>query len=131
MNPSHFKPGNKFGCAPKAGKGVGRKPMAFLKKKQEWLDELLQAEFDPTQAHPLVARLRELAETSNSSSTLEYIFNQAYGSPKSVVKHEVADDSVFEALGKVLPNHVDQETCVAILNDLYVELGGSDPESEG
>jgi hypothetical protein len=103
-------------------KGGGRLPMSKLKDKEEWLDELMSEDFDPHNAHPLVKRLREIAETSSSSATLEYIFNQKFGAPKSTTKVEVADASVFKALGEILPRHADQSTCRAILLDLHAAL---------
>lgn len=131
--PHRFQPGNKYGCVPKKGKGCGRKPTAELMKRKEILEQLWDPNFDPSSpnVHPIIRRLREIAETSSSSATAEYIVNQVIGSPKTVVRYEVSDVTVFEALGKVLPNFVDEETSIAILNALNGELSGSDSESEG
>lgn len=46
------------------------------------------------------------------------------------LKIEIKDTHIFEALGEVLPRHVDPETAHAILRDLHGELGGSDSGSE-
>jgi len=112
-------------------KGGGRPKMSLLKEKEEWLERILSADFDVKTAHPLERRLREIAETSNSSATLEYIYNQKFGSPKTTIKAEVGDTDVFEALGRVLPLHVDKETAKAILNGLYGELSSGDSDSGG
>lgn len=106
---------------------AGRPRLSVLQEKREWLEEVMAADFDITKAHPLVARLREIAETSNSSATLEYIFNQKFGSPASKIINEISNDAVFEALGRVLPQFVDKPTAIAIVKAVNEDLGGSDP----
>lgn len=110
---------------------AGRPKMSVLKEKQEWLDRILSKDFDPNapDVHPLERRLREIAETSSSSATLEYIYNQKFGSPAAKIINEVSNESVFESLGRVLPSHVDEKTARAIVIALYEDLGGSDPGS--
>lgn len=109
--------------------GTGRPRLSVLKEKTEWLDRILAPDFDVENAHPLERRLREIAETSSSSSTLEYIFNQKYGAPKATIKNEIGNTEVFGALGDVLPRYMDKDTAMEFLKDLYAELGGSDLDS--
>lgn len=122
--PENLRPGNP------GNRGGGRPKLSVLQEKREWLDRILSPDFDPSApgVHPLERRFREIAETSNSSATLEYLYNQKFGSPAAKIINEVSNEAVFEALGRVLPNHVDKETAVAIVKELYLDLGGSDPD---
>lgn len=100
-NPQNLNKGGTPG-----NKGGGRKKLSVLKEKEDWLNQLLQADFDPQNAHPLVARLRHLAEKSQSSATLEYIFNQRFGAPKSTVVNVVENETVIKAGVSVINRYI-------------------------
>ena len=76
--------------------------MSYLRDREEWLDQLMAKDFDYDSAHPLIARMRHLAETSDSPATLAYIFNQRFGAPRTKIELFVEDEAIFVAFAEAL-----------------------------
>lgn len=112
------------------GGGPGRKKGQALPSRAELLERIIQRPGELPGSESLlddvVTRLHELAVTSNSSATIEWLFNQLIGSPKSTIKHDVSDTQVFIALGRVLPEFLASEAeCKRFLYRLQEELGAN------
>lgn len=81
--------------------GPGRPKKDILPSRNELLEALTQRPGKMGDNKTLLAdamdRFHELACTSNSSASIEWLFNQLIGSPKSTIKLEVKDSDIFMA----------------------------------
>jgi hypothetical protein len=89
----------------KRGGSPGRKPKVILPSRNELLEFLTTRPGQLTDGSMLddaAKRFHEHLVTSNSSASIEWLFNQLIGSPKSTIKHEVPDSKVFEAYAEAM-----------------------------
>jgi len=108
--------------------GPGRPKGQALPSRAELLERIISRPGELPGSESLlddvVTRLHEVAVTSNSSATIEWLLNQLIGSPKSTIKHDVSDTEVFLAIGRILPEFLPGETeCKRFLYRLKEELG--------
>ena len=69
-------------------------------------------------------RFHEILATSNSSASIEWLFNQLIGQPRSTIKHEIANADVVRAVAVVASKHLQPDQVVSFVQDLIAELGG-------
>lgn len=114
-----FKPGQ-------SGNPAGRPPKAQLPSRNEMLQWLIETPGQITNGNMLDdarKRFHEILTTSNSSASIEWLFNQLIGQPKSTIKHEITDEEMVRAVAKVLANYVEPEKLTLAVQDLIRELG--------
>ena len=96
------QPGRNGGTL-KRGGSPGRPPKAQIPSRNELLQWLIETPGQITDGSLLDdarKRFHEILTSSNSSASIEWLFNQLIGSPKSTIIQEIADTLIFESFAE-------------------------------
>lgn len=108
----------------------GRPKKAILPSRNEFLEWLTTTPGQLTNGNLLddaKKRFHEILTSSNSSASIEWLFNQLIGQPRSTIKHEIGNEEVVRACAVVFAKYIDPDKVVDAVKDLLAELG----ENEG
>lgn len=96
----------------RGGPGRKKNPLPSRNELLTWLTTMpgiLTEEKNGTLLDDARHRFAEILRSSQSSTSIEWLFNQLIGSPRATVENVIADLHVFTVIGDILPEFLDKE----------------------
>ena len=113
------------------GKGRPRKRLPRRNELLQWLIDTPGVVTDGTMLDDARKKLHEILVASKTNSSVEWLFNQLIGTPRSTIVQMIESDELLAVVSKVTAGYLDQPALEEWWADIHARLERGAPGTDG